>query len=117
MDKLLYHLRFSFRVFLKDKFFSALNVVGLAMGIAVGIILMLILKNDLTYDQHYAKHKNIYRLGAHYVIPGVDHMTGLSARELTPILKDHYPRNPGDCTREQARPGTCAGKEGRQNLL
>jgi putative ABC transport system permease protein len=91
MDKLLYHLRFSFRVFLKDKFFSALNIIGLAMGIAVGIILVLILKNDLTYDQHYAKYKNIYRLGSHYVIPGVDQMTGFTARELAPILKNHYP--------------------------
>jgi putative ABC transport system permease protein len=91
MDKLLYHLRFSFRVFLKDKFFSALNILGLSMGIAVGIILVLILKNDLTYDQHYSKHRNIYRLGAHYVIPDVDMMTGLTARELGPILKSHYP--------------------------
>ncbi|HMJ69278.1 MAG TPA: ABC transporter permease [Cyclobacteriaceae bacterium] len=91
MDKLLYHLRFSFRVFLKDKFFSALNILGLSMGIAVGIILVLILKNDLTYDQHYSKHKNIYRLGSHYMIPDVDMMTGLTARELGPVLKNHYP--------------------------
>lgn len=91
MDKILQHLRFAVRIFLKDKFFSLLNVGGLAIGIAVGIILVLILKNDLTYDQHYAKKNNIYRLGAHYVIPGVDQMTGKTPRELTPILIDHYP--------------------------
>ncbi|HZY81080.1 MAG TPA: ABC transporter permease [Cyclobacteriaceae bacterium] len=91
IEKLFYHMKFAFRIFLKDKFFSALNVLGLAMGIAVAIILVLVLENDLTYDQHYAKHKNIYRLGSHYVIPDIDQMTGLTGRELAPILRNHYP--------------------------
>ena len=66
------NLKFAFRIFRKDKFFSILNVLGLALGISVSIILILILKNDLSYDKHYANHKNIYRLGSHYVIPDVD---------------------------------------------
>src|SRR5688572_144497 len=53
LDMLLNHLRFSVRLFIKDKFFSILNILGLALGIAVSIILLLILQNDLTYDQHF----------------------------------------------------------------
>ena len=34
------HLKFFIRVFLKDKFFSLLNILGLALGIAVSIILL-----------------------------------------------------------------------------
>jgi putative ABC transport system permease protein len=85
------HLKFATRVFLKDKFFSLLNILGLAMGIAVSIILMLILQNDLTYDQHYTNHERIYRLGGHLSATGIDVRTSRAARELGKILQDELP--------------------------
>jgi len=85
------NFKFALRIFLKDKFFSVLNVLGLALGVAVSIILMLILKNDLSYDKHYANHERIYRLGAHLVIPDVDAYIGVTARELAPVLRQNYP--------------------------
>ncbi|MCW5910494.1 MAG: ABC transporter permease [Cyclobacteriaceae bacterium] len=90
-DMLRYHLKFSIRIFLRNKFFSTLNILGLSLGIAVGIILLLILQNDLTYDQHYANQKRIYRLGSHYKITGVDEYIGITARELGPVLKEGFP--------------------------
>ncbi len=88
---LLTHLKFFVRVFLKDKFFSVLNILGLALGIAVSIILLLILQHDLTYDKHYANHQNIYRLGGHLQATGVDFRVARSARELGEILKNEWP--------------------------
>lgn len=85
------HLKFLFRVFLKDKFFSILNILGLALGIAVSIILLLILQHDLTYDKHFANHENIYRLGAHEQATGVDFRVARSARELGAIVKEEFP--------------------------
>lgn len=84
-------LKFFIRVFLKDKFFSVLNILGLALGIAVSIILLLILQHDLTYDTHYANHKRIYRLGGHLQATGVDFRVARSARELASILQDEFP--------------------------
>lgn len=85
------HLKFATRVFLKDKFFSALNILGLALGIAVSIVLLLILQNDLTYDQYHVNHKRIYRLGGHLQATGVDARSSRSARELANILKAEFP--------------------------
>lgn len=85
------HLKFFIRVFLKDKFFSTLNILGLALGIAVSIILLLILQHDLSYDRHYANHERIYRLGGHLQATGVDARVARSARELGAILKDEFP--------------------------
>jgi putative ABC transport system permease protein len=85
------HLKFSTRVFLKDKFFSTLNILGLALGIAVSIILLLILQNDLTYDQYHVNHKRIYRLGTHLQATGVDIRLARSPRELGQILKEEFP--------------------------
>jgi len=84
-------LRFSARVFLKDKFFSILNILGLALGIAVSIILLLILQNDLSYDKYHVNHKRIYRLGGHLQATGVDGRSSRSARELGAILKAEFP--------------------------
>jgi putative ABC transport system permease protein len=91
IDMWMQQLKFSARVLMKDKFFSTLNVLGLALGISVSIILLLILQNDLTYDQHYTQYKRIYRLGSHYQITGTDEYVGVTARELGPILKEELP--------------------------
>ncbi len=85
------HLKFATRVFLKDKFFSVLNILGLALGIAVSIILLLILQNDLTYDRYHVKHERIFRLGGHLEATGVDARTARAARELGNILKAEFP--------------------------
>jgi len=85
------HLKFATRVFLKDKFFSILNILGLALGIAVSIILLLILQNDLTFDQYHTNHKRIYRLGGHLQATGIDVRGARSARELGNILKEEFP--------------------------
>ncbi|MEJ0055271.1 MAG: ABC transporter permease [Bacteroidota bacterium] len=91
MDMLISHLRFAIRIFLKDKFFSSLNILGLALGISVSIILLLVLQNDLTYDQYYANHENIYRVGCDLRLSGNDSRGAWSARELGPVLKEEYP--------------------------
>ena len=76
---MLNHIKFATRVFLKDKFFSSLNILGLALGIADSILLLLILQNDLTYDQYHVNHKKIYRLGGHLEATGVDFKVSRSA--------------------------------------
>src|SRR6478609_6014758 len=88
---MLHHIKFATRVFLKDKFFSTLNILGLALGIAVSILLLLILQNDLTYDKYHVNHKRIYRLGGHLAATGVDFRSARSARELGTILKEEWP--------------------------
>lgn len=85
------NLKFFVRVFLKDKFYSTLNILGLALGIAISIILLLILQNDLTYDKHHVKHERIYRLGTRIQATGVDVSTARAARELGRILQEEVP--------------------------
>lgn len=85
------HLKFFVRVFLKDKFFSILNILGLALGITISIILLLILQHDLTYDKHYKNHERIYRLSGHLQATGVDIRVARSARELGDVLKNEFP--------------------------
>lgn len=88
---LLSQLRFAIRIFRKYRFFTVLNLLGLALGITVTIILLLILQHDLGYDKHFANHKNIYRVSCDYFIPGMEFKSALAARELGIVLKEKYP--------------------------
>lgn len=85
------YLKFATRTFWKDKFYTLLNIVGLATGIAVSIIILLYLQNDLTYDQHHAKHAQIYRLVTNMTGPGVEFHSSGAAREVAPLLANDYP--------------------------
>lgn len=88
---MLNHLKFTIRVFRRDKFYALLNILGLSVGLGVGIWVLMILRNDLTYDSHYSQHERICRLSSHYQIKGVDEWVGRVARELGPIIHEQYP--------------------------
>lgn len=85
------HLKFFIRIFLRERFYSILNILGLALGIAVSIVLLLILQNDLTYDQYHVNHKRIYRLGTHLLATGIEFESARSSRELGRILQEEVP--------------------------
>ncbi len=85
------YLKFATRTFWKDKFYTLLNIIGLAIGIAVSIIILLYLQNDLTYDQHHVQHEQIYRLVTNMTGPGVEFHSAGAAREVAPLLANDYP--------------------------
>ncbi|MEM9327810.1 MAG: ABC transporter permease, partial [Bacteroidota bacterium] len=85
------HFVFAIRLFLKEGAYSVLNILGLALGITIGIILLSYLHGELTYDQHYEKHRRIYRYVAETKADGAHFNTARSARELAPVLKEDLP--------------------------
>jgi putative ABC transport system permease protein len=60
-----YYLRTAWRSLKANKFYSILNVVGLAVGIATSIMLLLWVVNEFSYDQFNQKYKDIYEIDAH----------------------------------------------------
>ncbi|MDN5204717.1 ABC transporter permease [Fulvivirgaceae bacterium BMA10] len=88
---MLNNIKFAFRIFKKDGFYSLLNILGLGLGISCGIVLLLYLKNDLTYDKHHENHERIYRLTNHIQAQGVNFNIARAARELAPVLVEEFP--------------------------
>jgi putative ABC transport system permease protein len=111
-----YHLKFATRAFLKDKFFSTLNILGLALGIAVGVILLLILQSDLSYDKHYALHDRIYRVGCHQQQTGLDIRWARSAMDLGMVLKTEMPEIEEVVRINRDGPRILVKHEGREGL-
>src|SRR5690625_1840057 len=49
-----------------NKFYSLLNICGLAVGLATGIMLLLWVQNELSYDKFHKDYRDIYNVSAHF---------------------------------------------------
>ena len=56
------YFRTSFRNFLRNKTFSAINVLGLSIGISASLIIFLIVQFELSYDKVETNADRIYRV-------------------------------------------------------
>lgn len=46
----------------KDKFYTFLNIFGLAIGITCFILILLFIKDELSYEKKFSKHDRVYRV-------------------------------------------------------
>ncbi|MFP3859993.1 MAG: ABC transporter permease, partial [Bacteroidales bacterium] len=56
------YLKTAFRNLSRNKVYSFINIVGLAIGVSVFIIITLFIQSELQYDKFNKKIDNIYRL-------------------------------------------------------
>ncbi|OEK01688.1 hypothetical protein BFP97_09240 [Roseivirga sp. 4D4] len=56
------YLKVAFRNLLRNKFYSILNISGLAIGIACCLLIVLFVTDELSYDRYYDNSENTYRL-------------------------------------------------------
>jgi putative ABC transport system permease protein len=59
---LINHLKIVFRNFIKNKLFSFINVLGLAIGLSTCMIISLWVLRELSYDRFHEKAHRIYRI-------------------------------------------------------
>jgi len=56
------YFKTAWRTLSKNKFYSAINISGLAVGLAAGIMLLMWVQNELSYDKFNKDYQHIYRL-------------------------------------------------------
>ena len=56
------YFKIAIRNLLKNKIFSSISVIGLAVGMAVCIMILLYVQHELSYDRFHDNADNIYRL-------------------------------------------------------
>jgi ABC-type antimicrobial peptide transport system permease subunit len=54
------YLKIAFRNLLRNKAFSIINILGLAIGMASSILILLWIQNEVSYDQFHEKKERIY---------------------------------------------------------
>ena len=88
---LLNHLKFTLRILWRNKFYSILNILGLALGIACSILILLYVQNELSFDKHHEFYQRIYRVNSIFQIRDSEDRFALSARRFPVLAKEEFP--------------------------
>jgi len=66
---------FLFKQIFRDKWLSAINIVGLSIGLAVPVMLLLFVTNELSFDRHFANSERIVSLNTvWHKNTGIEHL-------------------------------------------
>jgi len=64
------YLKSAFRHLKKYRFYTIINITGLAIGLAASILLFLYIRYEMSYDKFHQDHEQIYRIVSHVDRPG-----------------------------------------------
>lgn len=79
------------RVLLKNKFYSLLNILGLAVGLTVAIIIFLFVQSDMSFDKQFGDHTRIYRVESNFIVGEKEDKYAFVSQFLPKGLQADYP--------------------------
>jgi putative ABC transport system permease protein len=80
------YLTIAFRNIIRQKAYSIINIMGLAIALSICFIILVFVQDELSYDKFHDKADRIYR-----VIYGNDSYITGTPYPLAPILKEDFP--------------------------
>ncbi|WP_020606324.1 ABC transporter permease [Spirosoma spitsbergense] len=84
-------IKIAWRNLRKDKFYSAINILGLTIGVTCGLLLLLYVTDELSYDRYQANASQIYRIVSHINEPDKVNRWSSTQPPLAKTLKQDYP--------------------------
>nr|NQU89542.1 ABC transporter permease [Bacteroidota bacterium] len=85
------YLKSALRNITKNKFYSFLNILGLAIGIAAFIFIFLYVRNEISFDKYHEKADRIYRVESDFTISGKHDQFAIVPVPMGPALKLEFP--------------------------
>src|ERR1700761_4287204 len=85
------YLKVAFRNLWKNKGFSGINIVGLAIGMASAILILLWIQNEVTYDSFHEKKDRIYEVWNRATFSGALHSWNSTPKVLAGALQRDVP--------------------------
>ncbi len=76
---------------LRNKFYSAINIVGLAIGITACVLIILYVQFELSYDKFNEKSDRIYRVNLLSVKDDHNYNMAMSSPPVRNVMKDEIP--------------------------
>ncbi|MGB0177910.1 MAG: ABC transporter permease, partial [Owenweeksia sp.] len=86
-----FRLKFAIRALMRNKVYTFLNVMGLAIGLGVCIVIFLYVQSELTYDRSIPHHEEIYRVSSEFVVDKQEEEYGGAGVGLAPLLQREFP--------------------------
>lgn len=84
-------LKISFRLLWRDRFFTLLNVAGLAVGMTAAVFMFLWAKDELSFDQAHSKSDRIYRVLTNWKFDQQREYTSSCSAPLTDEARNTVP--------------------------
>lgn len=85
------YIQIALRNLWKNKSFSLINIVGLAVGMACCMLILLYVQQQLSYDRHHEKADDLYRLVTEFVTESKTERAPTSAAPVAAALKNEFP--------------------------
>ena len=84
------YLKIAFRNLLKNKIYSSINIMGLALGIACSLIIVFFILDEFSYEDYHTKKDNIYRIHTDMLVGGNHFKMSATSFPMAKALKDEY---------------------------
>lgn len=81
----------AFRNLKKQRFYTAINITGLAVGVASCLIIMLYVFNELSYDKHFKDHERVYRVQGEIKFGDNHLLLAVTPGPLAETIQKDYP--------------------------
>lgn len=85
------YFKIAYRTLLKNKFYSAINILGLSLGMAASILIIIFIVDELSYDNFHPQSELIYRVNMQGKMNGNEFNMALSPAPVAQALKDEVP--------------------------
>ncbi len=69
-----HYLTTAWRMFVRHKLYSFINIAGLSFSLTCAILIVLFLRYELSYDKWIPDSSNLYRIEMTFLMPGRDPM-------------------------------------------
>ena len=85
------YLKTTFRNLWKNKTYSFINIIGLAIGTLCCLYILLYVEDQYSYDKHTKDANDIYRITTSLSLPGDVHNNSTSSPPIAPAMKNDFP--------------------------
>ncbi|RIA11075.1 putative ABC transport system permease protein [Flavobacteriaceae bacterium MAR_2010_72] len=85
------YFKIALRNLFKNKGFTAINIIGLALGLGCFIVIAMYVADELSYDRYHEKADRIYRINSDIRFGGTDLIMAVSSDPIGATLKQDYP--------------------------
>ena len=85
------YFKTALRFLLKNKTFSFINIIGLAIGTLCCLYIVLYVEDQYSYDKHEKDAQDIYRVTTLLSLPGDKHNNSTCSPPIAPAIKRDFP--------------------------
>lgn len=85
------NLKIALRNLFKQKIYSVINIMGLAVGIASCLLIMLYVQHEFSFDKFFNNHENIYRMVLERKYPNHSTLYAVTPRSFEAAAKRDFP--------------------------